>query len=883
MRLNGHILAVSLLLILLYSLVAVPRLHWIGTWAAILVAVTILPLLYLAPWEKASPRAFYLVSLLFISLAFFLVHNTGDSESPFSLLFFILCISHGTLYSLTEALTFTTLAAGGYFLILLPGIVPLGPLSLLLAEKVIIFPPLLYLCSYLSYYLSREMRIEAAKKEEKDALAQDLVQKNVEIFAFSSITAFHHLSDLRSALLEALGKALNLLRQKEGFIVCWAEGTSNQDEPLVLHRGSIQGILPQLISLLRAKLDQEPGPSKKDFGIHSLGLDQEEQLLSFNFSSWEEKLLVYLPLASQGRALGLLGILVRDEESLSPYDRQFLQGIADQVSIVIENALYLQKHAQVFKGSPQQWQRASLLREARYLPTLSADAILKTLVDSLSSFFDVPRVGVFLLLRDRPSPYLYVAHDEFKSPPTFPYPVDLRFYPELQAAMKTGQILQIDDVAHHPLMREVRDLLLLSEISSLTLIPIHLQEETVGLISIGQRTPTRNFSQAELQLCQVLAQQAGAAIENASLYFQTLDLANEVEEEKIFRQSLIESLTSGLISLDYDGRVAFFNEAAEKILGYKREEVMGTVLSALIGEEQVKAFRLDLFKDQGVVLRQRGRWRTREGQKIAIEFTLSPHLSPRDGVLGAVISFQDVTEEDRLKEELRRVERLASLGTMAAGIAHEIRNPLANIRIAVQALEKQLPAEHPYRKSPQRIIQEIDRLNQIIHDFLAFARPPKPNRQPTELPLIIGEVISLLREQIAKGGIRVMREFFPHLPEVRVDKALMQQVFLNLFLNAIHAMPEGGEIIISIHEVSNPEKGEAGGRFLQVRLEDSGPGIPPQDLERIFDPFYTTKPHGTGLGLSVVHQILREHEGHIRVMSEPGRGATFIIDLPSLA
>ena len=229
------------------------------------------------------------------------------------------------------------------------------------------------------------------------------------------------------------------------------------------------------------------------------------------------------------------------------------------------------------------------------------------------------------------------------------------------------------------------------------------------------------------------------------------------------------------------------------------------------------------------------------------------------------------------------MERLASLGTMAAGIAHEIRNPLANIRIAIQALDKQLPAQHPHRESPQKIIREIDRLNQILRDFLAFARPPKPNRQPTTLTIIIEEVVLLLREQIAKEKIRVKREFFPHLPDIRVDRALMKQVFLNLFLNAIQAMPGGGEIVISVQEVSDPEKGETGGRFLQVRLKDSGPGIPPQDLERIFDPFYTTKPHGTGLGLSVVHQILREHEGRIRVVSEPGRGANFIMDLPCLA
>ena len=881
MRLNAHILAASLLLILLYTLAAFPSLRWIGTWGALLVAATILPLLYLAPWEKASPRAFYLASFLFISLAMLLIHNTGDSYSPFSPLFFLLSISHGTLYPLTEALIFTTLAAGGYFFLLLPTIVPFGPLFPLLTERLIIFLPLLYLSTYLSYYLSREMRLEAAKKEEKEALVRDLAKRSEEILAFSSITALHHLTDLRSALLEALGKALDILHQRQGFIVCWAGGLFSQEGPLLLQRGSIEEISPQLIPLLRARIEEESKPRRRgDLRIHSLRLDQE-QALSFDPSSWEERLLLYLPLVGQEGTLGLLGILVRNEESLSPYDRQFLQGIADQVSIAIENALYLQRPAQAWQESPQQWQKAFLLKEVSHsTPVFSADTILKTLVDTLSSFLKAPRIGIFLFLQDRSSPYLYVAHDELKEPPAFPYPIDLKAYPELQAALQCDRILQIDDVAHHPLMREVKDLLLLSEISSITLIPIRLQGETIGLISIGQRAPTRDFSETELQLCEALAQQAGAAIENATLYFRTLDLANEVEEEKIFRQSLIESLASGLISLDFDGRITFLNEAAEKILGYKREEVMGAALSALIGEEQVKAFRIGLSPEKEASPRQRGRWRTQGGQKTAMEFTLSPHLSPRGEVLGAVISFQDVTQEDRMREDMGRVERLAALGTMAAGIAHEIRNPLANIRIAVQALDRQLPVQHAHRDSPQKIIKEIDRLSQILHDFLAFARPPKPNRQPAPLTAIIDEVALLLKEQVAKGGVMIVREYAPDLPEVLVDKALVQQVFVNLLLNAIQAMPGGGEIVISVQELSDPEKEGAESRFLQVRLRDSGPGIPAQNLERIFDPFYTTKAQGTGLGLSVVHQILREHEGRISVESEPGRGTAFIIHLP---
>jgi PAS domain S-box-containing protein len=697
MRLNAHLLALALFLILLYPLASLSPIPWEVTGGAILVSVTILPLLYLAPWKKASPRVIYLVSLLFISLVLLLIRNTGGPDSPFSPLFFLLSISHGTLYPQMAAFAFTTMAAGGYLAFLLPHILPLGPLTALQAEKTIIFLPLLYLSTYLSHYLSQEIRSEAAQKEEKEALVQDLVRRNLEIFAFSSLTALHHLLDLRSALLEALGKALDFLHQKAGFLVCWAGVASTQGEPLLVHRGPIQEILPQVIPLLRTRLPERPdSEGAEDCGrLDLLYLDQEEGLPNLAPAGLEEKCLIYLPLTIHNEAIGLLGILVQDTTSLSPYDRQFLRGIADQVSLVIENAVYLQSLPLIWQESPQQWQKAFLLREASpSLPSpLSVDTILKALVDDLSGFLKASRVGIFVCPQDKASPYLYIARDEAKSPPALPYPIDLRLYPELQAALQQATILKIEDVATHPLMKEVRGLLQLSEVFSLTLSPIRIQERTVGLISLGQRAPARPFSEPELQLCQALAEQAAMAIENAGLYFRALDLANRVEQEKIFRQSLIESLASGLISVDFDGRINSLNEAAEKILGYRREEVMGAALSALIGEEEVGSFQFGLWREGVGSARQRGQWRTQEGRRILVEFSLSPHLSPHGKVLGAVISFQDVTEEDRLREELRRVERLASLGTMAAGIAHELRNPLANIRIAVQALERRLSSQ----------------------------------------------------------------------------------------------------------------------------------------------------------------------------------------------
>jgi signal transduction histidine kinase len=171
-------------------------------------------------------------------------------------------------------------------------------------------------------------------------------------------------------------------------------------------------------------------------------------------------------------------------------------------------------------------------------------------------------------------------------------------------------------------------------------------------------------------------------------------------------------------------------------------------------------------------------------------------------------------------------------------------------------------------------------LSQLLHEFLTFARPPKPNLQFTSIQATIEEVISLLAEQIRKERIRVVREFAPNLPAIKVDQALIQQVFVNLILNSIQAMPGGGEILVQAEEVRGQEDQVGKDHFLRVCLRDYGQGIAPPDLARIFDPFYTTKPQGTGLGLSVAHQILREHEARIGVESEWGKGTTFTIHFP---
>jgi signal transduction histidine kinase len=238
---------------------------------------------------------------------------------------------------------------------------------------------------------------------------------------------------------------------------------------------------------------------------------------------------------------------------------------------------------------------------------------------------------------------------------------------------------------------------------------------------------------------------------------------------------------------------------------------------------------------------------------------------------GEAIIEQRAAERLRLKEQLNRVERLSAMGEMAAGISHEIRNPLGIIRSSAELLKKKVAKIDPSNSLPDIIVEEATRLNGIITDFINFARPRNPSLIPCRIEEIIEKTVTFLAPQIEARGYSIRRSFANPLPEILADGSLLHQSFLNLFINAIQAMPEGGVVDIDIR---------AAGQRLEVRIEDEGPGIPDELLDKIWDPFFTTKDKGTGLGLGIVKNIIESHGGGIRILNRLPRGARVIIDLP---
>lgn len=359
-----------------------------------------------------------------------------------------------------------------------------------------------------------------------------------------------------------------------------------------------------------------------------------------------------------------------------------------------------------------------------------------------------------------------------------------------------------------------------------------------------------------------------------------LRLNQALESSTNITESLIESIGSGIIITEMNDTITYINQAGEKILGYSKGEVIGKPFGLFGLNEKLNVSHSFLDQSDNLDTRREGRMNRKEGNEIPVGFTINYHLSLSGEAIGKIIIFRDLTKVYRIQEEILKMDRLVSLGKLASGIAHEIRNPLAGIKTTAQALGEEMGKEDPKREYLNRITKEIDRLNELLKTFFSFAKPQTLLLAPCHIKEIINAIIPFLIKEIADKGIRFVETYHPKLPRIRVDKIQMHQAFLNLFLNAIQAMPGGGELKIEANPVVIPSLDGSMQNYVRVVVSDTGKGIPPHILPKIFDPFFTTKPKGIGLGLSITYQIIKKHGGTIKVDSQWEKGTSFIINLP---
>jgi len=372
----------------------------------------------------------------------------------------------------------------------------------------------------------------------------------------------------------------------------------------------------------------------------------------------------------------------------------------------------------------------------------------------------------------------------------------------------------------------------------------------------------------------------------------------EIDSLKGFYESIIQNLRSGLITVDQYQRVTHLNRAAEMILGVRREDLLGEPLDKVIFKNQKvrKCLFLDkadeIATDEGYLLEMD--FRRANGEIFPAEVCFSIVTGMDGDITGLSCIFRDITERKALEQKLARVDRLASLGELAAGVAHEIKNPLAGIAGALQILAREYGPEDPSREVFDEVFNQVRRLDGFVNNLLQFARPSKPVFLPLKIEEVMRSALFLVSKQIERKRIGLDFDFGDQPPLVDGDKGLLQQVFLNLILNAVDAVEPGGALEIHTCWKERAERcvrprclsshvrngNDASVDTVKVVIRDSGSGIDPSVLENIFNPFYTTKSHGTGLGLSISHRIIEQHNGAILVESERGVGSVFTICLP---
>lgn len=339
-----------------------------------------------------------------------------------------------------------------------------------------------------------------------------------------------------------------------------------------------------------------------------------------------------------------------------------------------------------------------------------------------------------------------------------------------------------------------------------------------------------------------------------------------LRDTSAFAREVVAHLPVGMIATDADGRIAFFNAVAEEIFGLPQGSVLGKM------PEAVMPAGMEKLLDQGHALRdEEMAFDFGEKQGIPVSVSTTRIVNELDQMVGQVLILRDLTEVRRLQETVRRQEKLAALGGMAAGVAHEIRNPLSSIKGMATYLAGKIGPQDEDRQAAEVMVQEVDRLNRVISELLDFARPSDITPQLVDLGELLRHSLELIRQDASAKAIEI--ELNIQVPECRVsiDPDRFSQCLLNLYLNAMEAMPDGGRLSVGC---SRNGAGEA-----VVTVSDTGPGIPQDRLGEIFDPYFTTKASGTGLGLAIVHKIVEGHQGRISVESTPD-GSAFTLTLP---
>jgi PAS domain S-box-containing protein len=413
---------------------------------------------------------------------------------------------------------------------------------------------------------------------------------------------------------------------------------------------------------------------------------------------------------------------------------------------------------------------------------------------------------------------------------------------------------------------------LLDECGLNYLILCRAQNRTIGVLALGRPSQGGLLTSEDLELLETLTGYIAISLENARLYEALEQEAEQVARLKDFSENILESTSVGLVALDPGGSIDSWNSSMERLTGRPRSQALrcplGEVLPTALAKE-IEARKRDSQLSSIYKF-----YLTRpDGQRRVTNIALAPLVSKQGEPIGRLLIFDDITDRVGLEAQLQQAEKLTSMGLLAAGVAHEVNTPLAVISNYAQMLAKQLPPADSRAGLVEKIVKQTFRASEIISSLLNFSRTGPAEFSDVDLNRILGDTLGMVEPQLKSNQVAVETTYGDELPSIHGDAGKLQQVFVNLIFNARDAMPQGGRLTVRTSRQNS--------RVL-VEVSDTGVGIEPEDLGRIYDPFFTTKStgRGTGLGLAVTYGIVQEHNGSIQVHSRPGGGTTFRLDFP---
>jgi len=369
-----------------------------------------------------------------------------------------------------------------------------------------------------------------------------------------------------------------------------------------------------------------------------------------------------------------------------------------------------------------------------------------------------------------------------------------------------------------------------------------------------------------------------------SKYHLLLKRFRELEQVFDFHRGITQNISSGIMTINTQAGITFMNRSALNMFEYDYLTVQGTHVRQLFADaDEAEDVLKQVLEENKMCDSKEVHFVTREGAIFPAGITTTLiQTDEKSGFSGVIFIFRDISNITNLRMQIERMDRLATMGELSAGIAHEIRNPLAGIKSSAQVIEDSFSPGDFRAQLASRIVKEIDRSNELLKRFFNFARPSRPKQDFHNIEMIVDGVYLLMAPRFKKKNITFNKNFAEDLPQVYVDESQIEQVILNLFLNAVDAMPSGGKLSVTTgkHKISASRNQSPNGAAVYIRITDTGNGIAPDKQEKIFNPFYTTKSDGVGLGLSISTRLLEENGGNIEVKSELKKGSEFQIYLP---